>query len=256
MRNSRNTLTALLVGALVISACGGSDTAEPDTTDAPTTTTVTETTVPEEIPLNQGTSVPVDYAGFVAQPTACGAEPPHEVESMMFEAPEPMGIEADTTATATVTTSCGVITIALDPAAAPETVNSFAFLANQGYFDGSASHRIVPGFMMQAGDPTATGTGGPGYTFADELPPSGFVYERGTVAMGNRGPDTNGSQFFIMVADGALPPQYSVFGMVTDGLDVLDRITEVPLGVNPRNGEESVPLETVYLDSVVVDFES
>lgn len=252
---SRNSIAAILLGALVVSSCGGDDAAETTTTAAEAAATST-TAIPDEIPLAQTEVVPTDYAGFLAQPTACGAEPPHEVDPMTFDTPEAMGIEADTAATATITTSCGVITIELDPAAAPETVNSFAFLAGQGYFDGSVSHRIAPGFVMQAGDPTATGTGGPGYFLPDEFPADDFVYERGTVAMANAGAGTTGSQFFIMVDDGSLPPQYSVFGTVTEGMDVLDTITGLPLGTNPRSGEPSVPLETLYLDSVVVDLGS
>ncbi|MCB1247679.1 MAG: peptidylprolyl isomerase [Acidimicrobiia bacterium] len=157
---------------------------------------------------------------------------------------------------ATITTSCGLIVIELDPELAPETVNSFVFLAEQGYFDGSVSHRVLPGFMMQAGDPTATGRGGPGYTVPDEFPEEGFVYQRGVVAMANAGSGTTGSQFFIMfdTADW-LPPAYTVIGEVVEGLDVLDRIATVPLGHAPTSPDPSpsTPLETVYLETVTVD---
>ena len=126
------------------------------------------------------------------------------------------------------------------------------FLAQQGYFDGTVSHRILPGFVIQAGDPTATGLGGPGYIVPDELPPEGFSYSTGVLAMANAGPNSTGSQFFIMVGDSALPPLYSAYGIVTDGFDTLDKIVSLPLGVS-RRGEQSVPLETLYIESVTVE---
>src|SRR5271165_4957322 len=117
--------------------------------------------------------------------------------------------------TAELVTSLGSVTIALDPVAAPNTVNNFVVLARFHYFEGVVFHRIIRGFMCQGGDPTGTGRGGPGYKFADELPKPGR-YEVGSVAMANAGPNTNGSQFFIVSgASGVgLPPQYSLFGKV------------------------------------------
>ena len=111
---------------------------------------------------------------------------------------------------------------------APMTVNNFVFLANEGFYDGVIFHRVVPGFVVQGGDPTGTGTGGPGYKFADEDIPSHRDYEKGTLAMANSGPNTNGSQFFVCVADlrGRLPKQYNVFGKVTEGMDVVDSMVE------------------------------
>jgi cyclophilin family peptidyl-prolyl cis-trans isomerase len=105
---------------------------------------------------------------------------------------------------------------------------------------------------MQAGDPTATGRGGPGYVIPDELPPADFLYEKGTLAMANRGPDTGGSQFFIMLGDVGLPPAFSVFGRVVAGGEVLDLIAALPLGFG-GSGEPSSPLESVYLVKVTVD---
>ena len=124
--------------------------------------------------------------------------------------------------TATMVTSKGTMTISLDPQAAPRTVNSFVFLARYHYFDGIVFHRVIPGFVLQGGDPTGTGTGGPGYKFADELPAPGR-YELGSLAMANAGPDTNGSQFFVISGqDGMrLPPSYSLFGKVVAGLDTV-----------------------------------
>lgn len=105
---------------------------------------------------------------------------------------------------------------------APKTVSNFVYLTREGYFDGLTFHRVEPGFVIQGGDPNGNGTGGPGYTFEDE--PVKRSYDRGIVAMANRGPNTNGSQFFIMLGDTPLPPSYTVFGMVTSGMDVVDQI--------------------------------
>ena len=119
---------------------------------------------------------------------------------------------------ATMTTSHGTMVINLDPLAAPKAVNSFVFLARYHYFDGIVFHRIIPGFVLQGGDPTGTGTGGPGYRFDDELPSAGR-YKVGSLAMANAGPNTNGSQFFVISGpDGMrLPPLYSLFGEVVSG---------------------------------------
>jgi cyclophilin family peptidyl-prolyl cis-trans isomerase len=170
---------------------------------------------------------------------------------MTFDGPEDQGLDPDTIVTATITTSCGDVVVELDPSLAPETVNSFVFLARSGYFDGTVSHRVLPGFVIQAGDPSATGRTGPGYTIPDELPEAGFIYETGVLAMANAGPNTTGSQFFIVLSDAGLPNAYSYFGDVVDGFDTLERIAAVPLGRN-LGGELSVPLETVYLEKVTI----
>jgi cyclophilin family peptidyl-prolyl cis-trans isomerase len=135
-------------------------------------------------------------------------------------------IDVNKTYTATVTTDAGPFTIKLLPKNAPATVNNFAFLAGYHFFDGVVFHRVIPGFMNQGGDPTATGSGGPGYTFNDELPSSNSAYGTGAVAMANSGPNTNGSQFFVVVPGGGagLQPNYSVFGQVTSGIDVVEKI--------------------------------
>ncbi len=145
---------------------------------------------------------------------------------------------------ATITTSCGEIEIELYSAESPVTANNFVFLASAGFYDATIIHRVVPGFVIQMGDPTSTGKGGPGYRFADELAAArNRGYARGTVAMANSGPDTNGSQFFICLADVRLPPNYAVFGEVTAGMDVVDRIAAVPL-------RGSSPLQTVFVETV------
>ena len=109
-----------------------------------------------------------------------------------------------------------------------------------------------PGFVIQAGDPTATGRGGPGYRLPDELPPDEFQYVGGTVAMANAGPDTAGSQFFLTLADVDLPPEFTVFGVVVDGFDVMQRIAALPMGSNPGDFQPSRPLETVYIEEVEI----
>lgn len=140
-----------------------------------------------------------------------------------FDSPPDMCIDPAKTYTAILDTSLGSITIALDAASAPNTVNNFVVLARYRYYEGIIFHRIINGFMCQGGDPTGTGRGGPGYKFADELPAPGS-YKIGSVAMANAGPNTNGSQFFLVSGPSGvgLPPHYSLFGQITEGLDVLD----------------------------------
>ena len=163
-----------------------------------------------------------------------------------WDAPPDMTIDTERRYTAEMATSHGTMTIALDPVAAPKTVNSFVFLARQGFYDGVTFHRIIPGFVLQGGDPTGTGTGGPGYRFEDELPPAGR-YEIGSLAMANAGPDTNGSQFFVISgADGVrLPPSYSLFGKVVGGTDVIAKID----AIGTRGG---TPQERVTIESVTI----
>ncbi|HLK44963.1 MAG TPA: peptidylprolyl isomerase [Acidimicrobiales bacterium] len=163
-----------------------------------------------------------------------------------FPSAPPMIIDADKRYTAEMRTSKGSITIALDPIGAPATVNSFVFLARWHYFDGIVFHRVIPGFVLQGGDPTGTGTGGPGYRFDDELPKPGR-YELGSLAMANAGPDTNGSQFFIISGPQgvALPPKYSLFGKVVNGLDVVAAIDAIGTG-------SGSPTERVVIESVTI----
>lgn len=150
-----------------------------------------------------------------------------ERQTEFAEAP-PMCIDASKTYTAVLDTTLGSITIALDAAAAPKTVNNFVFLARYRYYEGVIFHRIINSFMCQGGDPTGTGRGGPGYKFEDELPAPN-TYKVGSVAMANAGPNTNGSQFFLVSgASGVgLPPHYSLFGEITDGLDVVEAMQNV-----------------------------
>jgi peptidylprolyl isomerase len=164
-----------------------------------------------------------------------------------FSEPPEMGIDPDKRYTATVSTSMGDLVIALDAVKAPKTVNNFVFLALNHYYDGVIFHRIINGFMCQGGDPTGTGRGGPGYKFPDELPKSG-QYEIGSVAMANAGSDTNGSQFFLISGSSGvqLPPQYSLFGKVVKGLEIVDQMQRVPTGGGDR------PKTDVVINSVAI----
>ena len=157
-----------------------------------------------------------------------------ERQTEFTEAP-PMCIDASKTYTAVLDTSLGEMTIALDAASAPKTVNNFVFLARNRYYEGVIFHRIINSFMCQGGDPTGTGRGGPGYRFEDELPAPGS-YQIGSVAMANAGPNTNGSQFFLISGPSGvgLPPQYSLFGQITEGLDVLEAMQNVSTGRGDR----------------------
>lgn len=164
-----------------------------------------------------------------------------------FAAEPPMCIDPAATYTAEMSTSLGRITIELDAARAPRTVNNFVFLSRYHYYDGLTFHRIIDGFVCQGGCPEGSGRGGPGYRFADELPAPG-EYEIGSLAMANAGPDTNGSQFFLISGpSGAnLPPQYSLFGRVTEGLEVVEKMQKVETGPGDR------PRTDVVIDSVVI----
>lgn len=145
-------------------------------------------------------------------------------------------------------TNKGDIVFKLYDDTAPNTVSNFVYLASGGYYDGLIFHRVINGFMVQGGDPTGTGSGGPGYKFADELNDN-HTYVRGTVAMANAGPNTNGSQFFIMHKDTPLPHAYSIFGEVTEGLDVVDAIATTPTGAQDRPTSEIVMTKVTVEDA-------
>ena len=158
-----------------------------------------------------------------------------------------MIIDVNKRYTAEIVTSLGTMVVALDAAGAPLTVNNFVFLARYHYYEGIIFHRIIQGFMCQGGDPTGTGRGGPGYKFADELPKPGR-YEVGSLAMANSGPNTNGSQFFIVSGRSGvgLPPQYSLFGKVVKGLEVVDAMEKVETGRGDK------PKTDVVIQSVTI----
>jgi len=223
-------------------------------TDVTTTTLFATTTVDPNAPTTTTTPLPSTIApaapltGATPCPAADGSSP----RTVAFAQAPPSCIDKTKTYTATVTTNKGAYTIALDAAAAPLTVNNFVVLARYHYFDSTICHRAIPQFAVQCGDPSGTGTGGPGYTFADELPAAGS-YKVGSIAMANSGPDTNGSQFFIITgANGAaLAPNYTLFGQVTDGLDTTVKALDA-LG-NPDTAADGVPpLEQIVIESVTI----
>ena len=141
---------------------------------------------------------------------------------------------------ATISTNHGPIQVELYPDDAPKTVDNFVKLANDGFYDRVIFHRVIPDFMIQGGDPTGTGSGGPGYTFEDEF--NDHKVERGALAMANAGPNTNGSQFFIVTTESApwLDGKHTVFGKVTDGMEVVDEISEVPRDARDRPNDDVV----------------
>jgi cyclophilin family peptidyl-prolyl cis-trans isomerase len=151
----------------------------------------------------------------------------------------------------TLKTNKGDIKFETYPSDAPRTVENFVKLAEKGFYDGVIFHRVIDGFMIQGGDPTGTGTGGPGYSFADEIDPESELYQegykKGVVAMANAGPNTQGSQFFIMVADYPLSPDYTIFGRVISGQEVADEIATV------EKDRSDKPLEDVVIESVLLE---
>ena len=184
-------------------------------------------------------------------PTECPAPDGSSPKRQRFDGPPPMCIDPQRRFTAQMVTSKGTMTIALDALAAPKTVNNFVVLARYHYFDGIAFHRVIPGFILQGGDPEGTGRGGPGYRFEDE--PVTRNYSRGTLAMANSGPNTNGSQFFIVHADASLQPNYTIFGKVTEGEEVLDAIANVPVELNPSMNEDSAPTDEVTIQRITIE---
>ena len=163
-----------------------------------------------------------------------------------YDAAPALTIDLNKSYTAKLETNHGDITVELDAVNAPQTVNNFVFLARDGFYDGVIFHRVIPGFVAQAGDPTGTGRGGPGYAFDDELNDP-RPYTRGIVAMANSGPNTNGSQFFIVHEDVGLPYAYTIFGEVISGLDVVDAIAATPTEPGDR------PTTDIVIESIAVE---
>jgi cyclophilin family peptidyl-prolyl cis-trans isomerase len=183
------------------------------------------------------------------------------VQSTTMQSPTPkqytaapdLTIDSKKTYTAVLQTSKGTMSVDLFASEAPIAVNNFVFLAREGFYNNTTFHRIIKGFMIQGGDPTGTGAGSPGYRFNDE--PVKREYMRGIIAMANAGPNTNGSQFFIMHADYPLPKNYVIFGGIkstdSDSLATLDAIANVPVGIG-NSGERSTPAEAVVVESVTI----
>ncbi len=242
-------VVAVVLGAgVALNLLGGNGDDEPTDTTLATTTTapVTTTLPPDTTEAPDPDALSGEYQQYRELPVACGGTAPPPVAPVQYEAPEDQSLDPAVTITATVTTSCGDLVMELDPALAPETVNSFVFLARQDYFDGIVSHRIVPGFVVQTGDPTATGTGGPGYTIPDEFPDDDFVYDRGVVAMAKTpAPNTTGSQWFIAFTDTGLDATFNPVGRLVDGFEVLELIEQISV-----DGQQ--PLEALYIEDVAV----
>src|SRR5437016_769547 len=185
---------------------------------------------------------------------ACGGTKPAaaSVPKPKFTKAPPLTIDPKKTYTVTMQTSCGKIQLLLDPKDAPIAVNSFVFLVRQHFYDGLTFHRIVKDFVIQGGDPTGTGSGGPGYSFNDELG-NGLTYQLGTLAMANSGPNTNGSQWFVVTGSQgtSLPNQYTIFGKVVKGMDVVDEIGKVQTkgGSGP---DAQQPVKPVIMEKVTI----
>ncbi len=226
---------------VIIAAIGGAFSGD----DTASTTTVEPTDSTDTDPGTNNTATDAEWPGDPADcPPADGSATPQR----SFDTYPPKCITDGAEYTAEIVTNKGSLTVRLDAEKAPKAVNSFVTLARYSYFDATECHRIIPGFVVQCGDPTATGTGGPGYSFEDELPAAG-EYRIGSLAMANSGPDTNGSQFFIISGDrgAALPPNYTLFGEVIEGAD--DTLVALDAAGNPdSNGVP--PLEEVIIESV------
>ena len=168
-----------------------------------------------------------------------------------YSSPPATTIDPEKTYTATVDTSAGSMTLELFASEAPLTVNNFVFLARDGFYEDCQFHRVIKDFMVQGGCPLGTGTGGPGYRFQDE--PVSRKYVRGTLAMANAGPNTNGSQFFIVHgAEAPLPPNYTIFGILTGGDDVLETLGNSSVA-RSRGGEQSTPAERLVINNITIE---
>lgn len=179
-----------------------------------------------------------------------------KTKSLQYASVPAQAIDVNKTYRAVIVTSKGTMNVDLFAKETPNTVNNFVFLAREGFYDGTIFHRIIKGFMIQGGDPQGTGMGGPGYKFADEKITRD--YTKGVIAMANSGPNTNGSQFFIMHADNPLPKNYVIFGSITAtdsaSLQTLDAIAQTPVG-SGGGGEMSRPQEKVVVTSVTIEEE-
>lgn len=236
----RNSLIGAVVAVLVVAGGGtwiATKMSDDDKKSDATNAADNPTAMPTEQPTNTA-------------PKTCAAPAPGEVVPQTFQSAPPMTIDTKAAYDMVLKTTCGDITIALDAAKAPKTVNSFNFLAEKKYFDHTKCHRMTTGSMavLQCGDPTASGSGGPGYQFENENL-TGAAYPAGTVAMANSGPDTNGSQFFLVKEASQLPPDYTPFGRITGGMEVLDKIISSGTADLSNDG---APHENVVLNTVTV----
>ncbi len=238
-----SVIALVLLGGLYVYSLGGDD--DTETSSELTDGATTDSTVAETTDTTAADDATTEPESTVECPPVDGTAEP----VLAFDSAPPLCIDSAKSYTAEVVTSMGDFTIELDAAAAPQTVNNFVFLARNRYYEGVTFHRVITGFVIQGGDPVGDppGSGGPGYAIDDELPDEG-AYEIGSVAMANSGPNTNGSQFFVVTGDqgAALPAQYSLFGTVTDGLDTALAIQEVETDANDS------PVEPVTITSITI----
>ena len=225
-------LVIVFAAVAAIYSTGGNDTQTDGATEVSETTVVTDSPVSSVAPAPTG---PFAYGEGECAPSDDSATQTRE-----FATAPKLCIDPAKTYTALISTNKGDLTVVLDPAKAPGTVNNFVNLARFKYFDGTICHRAIPTFVVQCGDPTATGGGGPGYSIADELPNTG-EYKLGSLAMANSGPNTNGSQFFIITGEQGvgLPPSYSLFGQVTEGVN--STLVSLDKAANPDPAKNGVP---------------
>ena len=249
--SSTDTATNDTTADTSAAAASSDTTASADTSDS---TTVSSSTAADTTGLSTGDTtgaVPTTRqarVGTIACPALDGSSP----RVAAFDAAPPQCIDSLATYSAVIESSEGTMTISLDQRKAPKTANNFVYLARYHFYDGLNFHRVIPGFVVQGGDPEGNGQGGPGYEFADELPDRAG-YPVGAMAMANSGPNTNGSQFFIVSGDLglALPGQYTLFGKVTKGLPVVTAIDN--LGKQPApDGTEYPPSRAVTITSITI----
>ena len=251
MTTPTKILSALLlagVAVLSMAACNLITPPPLGQPEAPPSPTAAPSGSGSAAPTLQPSATPVSGPGSAATAAPTAAVVVSGGRSIkQWPSPPAMSIEPGASYTAVLNTTAGPITVELLIGDAPNTVNNFVFLARQGFYDNVVFHRTIPGFMIQGGDPTGTGGGGPGYRFADE--PVNRPYSRGVMAMANAGPNTNGSQFFLMHADYPLPPNYTIFGQAVAGLETIDTIATAP---THAGGEGSSPVNPVTIQSVEI----
>jgi cyclophilin family peptidyl-prolyl cis-trans isomerase len=249
----RRTIVVVIVVAVVVGISYkifGSSSSKSSTSTTTTTATNTKSTSTTKPPATGGSGNTSPSA--ITTSADCPADFKATLNKPAWKTPPAMTIDPSKTYTANVTTDVGSFTIQLDPAVAPKTVNNFVFLANQHFYDCVIFHRVIQTFMDQTGDPTGTGEGGPGYEFADELPKTATPqYPIGSVAMANSGPNTNGSQFFVVTGQEGenLAASYSLFGKVTSGMDVVDKINA---GGAPSTSSQGTPVTLHRIVSVTI----
>lgn len=243
MKNSLPIIVAIIVPILLVAAIilVGAIKSQPNpTTQANLSSYASNNKIENVNPPKSATASAQASSSALAQTQPTSDNTP-------MDSPPAMQIDQNKTYVATLKTTAGTIELSLNAKATPITVNNFVFLARKNFYDNTIFHRVIKGFMIQGGDPKGDGTGGPGYKFNDE--PFTGDYTRGTVAMANAGPNTNGSQFFIMHQTTPLSHDYVIFGHVTSGMDVVDKIATAP---TKPGGEGSTPVDPVKITSIAI----